>query len=163
MLGTVGSIAEGGFRLSLIRSTNFIRRLPKNVCLAHYRNQLLCTTEKSITLQFMNVHRQVGYDGCGLYSLAYATALCNGMDPTACIFDHEEMRPHFFKCIMGSRVLTPFPILKQQRASPKPKKVELSCTLACTLHCGQEHFPSSFTKLSLTAHTHTVLCCHYLV
>ena len=51
----------------------------------------LCTPEKSITLQFMNVHHQVGSNDCGLYSLAYATALCNGIDPTACIFDQEEM------------------------------------------------------------------------
>ena len=99
---------------------------------------LLCTTEKSITLQFMNVHRQVGSNDCGLYSLAYATALCNGMDPTACIFDQEEMRPHFFKCIMGSRVLTPFPILKQRRASPKPKKVE-AISIYC--HCRLPHKP----------------------
>ena len=99
---------------------------------------LLCTPEKSITLQFMNVHRQVGSNDCGLYSLAYATALCNGIDPTACIFDQEEMRPHFFKCIMASRVLTPFPILKQRRASSKPKKVE-GISIYC--HCRLPHKP----------------------
>ena len=99
---------------------------------------LLCTPKKSITLQFMNVHRQVRSSDCGLYSLAYATAICNGIDPTACTFDQEEMRPHFFKCIMGSRVLTLFPILKQRRASPKPKKVE-GISIYC--HCRLPHKP----------------------
>ena len=60
------------------------------------------------------------------------------MDPTAWIFDQEEMRLHFFKCIMGSRVLTPFPIPKQWRASPKPKKVE-AFSIYC--HCRLPHKP----------------------
>ena len=93
----------------------------------------LCTPEKSITLLFMNVHHQVGSNDCGLYSLAYATALCNGIDPTACIFDQEEMRPLFFKCVMGSRVLTPFPILKQggQVQSPcRLKKLTFTAIVA---------------------------------
>ena len=71
-------------------------------------------------------------------SLAYATALCNGIDHTACFFDLEEMWPHFLKCIMGSRVLTPFPILKQQRSSPKPKKIE-GVSIYC--HCRLPYKP----------------------
>ena len=96
---------------------------------------LLNTPEKSITLQFMNVHRQDGSNDCGLYSLAYATAICSGMDPTAYTFDQKEMRPHFFKCIMNANV-TPFPVLRPRRAILKPNKTE-RFSIYC--HCRLPH------------------------
>ena len=45
---------------------------------------LLHTTSDTITLQYMNVQYQYGGSDCGLFALAFATALCAGIDPTAC-------------------------------------------------------------------------------
>ena len=47
---------------------------------------LLHTTKDTITLQYMNVQHQYGGSDCGLYALAFAAALCAGIDPTACIY-----------------------------------------------------------------------------
>ena len=56
---------------------------------------LLHTTSDTITLQYMNVQHQYGGSGCSLFALAFATALCAGINPTACTFKQELMRNPF--------------------------------------------------------------------
>ena len=56
---------------------------------------LLNTTKDSIPLQYMSVKHQNGGSDCGLFALAFATALCMCLDPTACKFKQELMREHF--------------------------------------------------------------------
>ena len=59
---------------------------------------LLNTSKDKITLQYMSVKHQYGGSDCGLFALAFATALCVGLDPTACKFKQELMREHFSSC-----------------------------------------------------------------
>ena len=58
---------------------------------------LLHTSEHSITQQYMSVQVQSGASDCGLFPLAFATALCTGTNPTACTFDQATMRQHFLR------------------------------------------------------------------
>ena len=93
-----------------------------------YRNKeeiasLLCTPKSDITLHYMNVQIQMGGTDCGLFSLASATALCHGVDPTSCVFDQGKMRKHFWHCLTN-RKMELFPLCRKRRAIPQPVKEE---------------------------------------
>ena len=45
---------------------------------------------------------------CGIFTLAYATELANGFDPSNFIFDQSKMRDHLSNCLKNNR-LTCFP------------------------------------------------------
>ena len=64
---------------------------------------------------------------CGLYAIAFATAVAYGQNPTDCNFDQTVMRRHLFHCFTKC-ALTPFP-MKTKRA-PKPTKIE-----SIDIHC----------------------------
>jgi len=54
-----------------------------STCCTNVKQQiasLLKTEETSINLQVVDVHTQSGGSDCGLYAIAYATALCLGME-----------------------------------------------------------------------------------
>ena len=44
-------------------------------------SSLFCTKEESIILKFVNIVKQAGVNDCGLFAIAYATALCFGKSP----------------------------------------------------------------------------------
>ena len=101
-----------------------------------YRNKeeivsLLCSPERKITLHYMNVHIQMGGTDCGLFSLANATALCHGVDPTSCIYDQQQMRKHFWHCLTN-RTMELFPLHRKRRIMAQPVKVE---NFAVYCHC----------------------------
>ena len=84
---------------------------------------LLHTTSDTITLQYMNVQHQYGGSDCGLFALAFATALCAGINPTACTFKQELMRNHFLSCINKGQI-EQFPIKQSRRAITRPVKID---------------------------------------
>ena len=92
---------------------------------------LLHTTSDTITLQYMNVQHQYGGSDCGLFALAFATALCAGIDPTACTFKQELMRDHFLSCINKGQ-MEQFPIKQSRRAITRPVKID---TIDIHCHC----------------------------
>ena len=53
---------------------------------------------------------QKGFNSCGYFALAYATALCFNEDIDTLIFDENKMIDHYLRCIR-SRHVTMFPIL----------------------------------------------------
>jgi len=55
---------------------------------------VLFTEENAITLRFMNVQHQHGTSDCGLFAVAFAAALCEGIDPTTLVFSQPLMRKH---------------------------------------------------------------------
>ena len=63
---------------------------------------------KSITIQHMHMQHQAGGGDCGLFALATATAICNGMDPGALHYQQRQMRDHLKKSL-ELKVLLPFP------------------------------------------------------
>ena len=59
-------------------------------------------------------HKQTGVNDCGLFSIAYAVALMNGIEPDGLIFDQSKMRNHLIDCF-EKQELQPFPIYRQSR------------------------------------------------
>ena len=71
-----------------------------------------------ITIRNQYCQRQSNSYDCGLFALANATALCNGINPTPLVYIQSVMRKHFMKCIEGG-ILSPFPTkLKKRKIQP---------------------------------------------
>ena len=60
---------------------------------------LLCSKEKELRLLMMDVQMQSGGYDCGLFAIAFATALANGIPPGRCTFKQELMRKHLYTCL----------------------------------------------------------------
>ena len=48
----------------------------------------------TITISHRNVQWQSGSSDCGLFAVAFATAICAGCDPASSVFDQTSMRQH---------------------------------------------------------------------
>ena len=96
---------------------------------------LLHTSERSITLHYMSVQVQSGASDCGLFALAFATALCTGINPTACTFDQATMRQHFLRCIQAGEI-TQFPLRAKRRLLSRPVRAD---TFEVHCHCRMPH------------------------
>lgn len=49
------------------------------------------------------VQNQVGATDCGLFAIAFAVALCFGMNPSKAIFAQEKMRAHLIECLENQK------------------------------------------------------------
>jgi len=72
---------------------------------------LFSTSKESIELRFIDVQKQSGTNDCGLYAIAYVTALCFGKSPSGLVFDQSLMRKHLHNYFEQSN-MTMFPVLK---------------------------------------------------
>ncbi len=64
----------------------------------------------------MNVQLQNGgSDHCGLFAIAFATALVNGIQPAHCVFDQSEMRQHLVTSLEKG-ILPMFPRKKMKKS-----------------------------------------------
>ena len=55
-----------------------------------------------------NVQNQLGASDCGLFSLAFATSLCFGDNPSEIQYNQKQLREHVVSCF-EAKVITPFP------------------------------------------------------
>lgn len=62
----------------------------------------------NIFIDSYTLYMQNGSSDCGLYAIAFATAIAFGDDPGLCLFDQEKMRQHLYHCLEAGR-LDPFP------------------------------------------------------
>ena len=69
--------------------------------------------EDSITLQFADVQKQNGGNDCGIFPIAFTTAICLGELPSKFLFDQEKMRNNLIGCL-EKQSFTMFPF-KQER------------------------------------------------
>ena len=74
----------------------------------------------TITIHHCAVQWQSDISDCGLFAIAFATALCTGQDPTGSVFDQSAMRPHLLKCLQN-QIITPFPERSQRRVVKDPE------------------------------------------
>ena len=74
---------------------------------------LLCTTKRFISLVFPDVQQQPNHYDCGLFALAYASSVCNNLDPATINYDQHCLRPHFLKCLKNGE-------FKSFPCEPKP-------------------------------------------
>ena len=91
---------------------------------------LLATDHDEITLRHMNVQMQSGTYYCGLFAIAFATALIHGEHPGKFLFNQDSMRQHLMKCLeLGE--MTMFPIKKTRRSARQMKSedvIEILCS-----------------------------------
>ena len=64
---------------------------------------LLETESPAIRLQFMNVQMQAGGYDCGLFAVAFATALAFGEPPVQYHFDLEKIHRHLWTALREER------------------------------------------------------------
>ena len=91
---------------------------------------LISSEEKEIIIKMMNVQLQAGGCDCGLFAIAFATALANGIQPGVCTFKQDAMRKHLYECQNNGK-LTMFPLLKPIRQGGlvrSRESMELFCT-----------------------------------
>ena len=79
---------------------------------------LLCTQESSISLIFKGTQKQIGSSECGLYAIAFATALMFGQQPGAFFFDEKSLRKHLVDCFQKQR-MSIFPYTRTRRNASK--------------------------------------------
>ena len=115
---------------------------------------LLATKKEKIELKFIDVQMQSGKYDCGLFAVAFATALVHGQQPGKFMFDQQAMRKHLRLCLQN-KVMPMFPIKKTRRVMAKVKSVdyiEIYCTcrmppipdvemIECTKCKSWFHFP----------------------
>lgn len=105
------------------------------------RSQVAClmqTQRPSFMLSYVDMHMQDGYNDCGMFSIAYAVALCFGEQPGSLIFDQELMREHLCICIQQQH-FSMFPVKGRRRRSLKLKRSE-SVKVYCI--CRMPHIPN---------------------
>ena len=68
---------------------------------------------EKVTIVNEQVQRQVGGSDCGLFSLAFATDLCHGIDPINQKYNQGSMRQHYVHCLENG-TLSPFPKIEKR-------------------------------------------------
>ncbi len=86
---------------------------------------ILKTSEHCFSINYINVQAQSGSNDCGLFSVAFATALCSGKDPSRYLFDQRAMREHLKSC------------LEKGVMSDSPARHRL-CRQTTYIHCSQK-------------------------
>ena len=77
------------------------------------QGQLVALSEKfvdnaTLIIEKINVQKQKGGNDCGLFAIAFATALAFGQSPWDHSYIQESMREHLLKCFKNNR-MRPFP------------------------------------------------------
>ena len=90
--------------------------------------QCLFTESPSLNIFLQPVQQQTNGTNCGLFAIAFATCLANGIDPTTVRFDERKLRKHLVSC-MEEKKMTMFPILNYE------PKVCQGTNIKLLLHC----------------------------
>ena len=93
---------------------------------------LVNTPGKHLSLTFPDVQQQTGGSDCGLFVLAFAYTLCNGVAPEKMTYIQSELRSHFL-CCLTRKEMSSFPADTIMRVPAKPLlktfRVYCSCRL----------------------------------
>ena len=84
---------------------------------SHTKEQIaaiLFSDKEEIQLQFKLVQVQHGNADCGVFAVAFATALCSGRDPTEIQFIHHQLRAHLKKSLLEN-MITEFPQVQEKQ------------------------------------------------
>lgn len=61
-------------------------------------------TEYRNYFEFIDMPMQSGTSDCGVYAIAFATALALGKQPECYVFNEQKMRAHLRRCLIGGRM-----------------------------------------------------------
>ena len=101
-----------------------------NTIVAGQIASLINTTESEISLHFIDVPVQAGTCDCGLFAIAFATALATGMHPGEFQFNQQEMRRHLWQCLEKGKIKM-FPFIRRRRS----RKRMIRCTQEFQVYC----------------------------
>ena len=59
----------------------------------------LATPKSSLTMTVEDVQQQKGGDDCGFFSIAFATLLCLGKDPSKALYHPDKMRKELVRSL----------------------------------------------------------------
>ena len=94
---------------------------------------ILCTEQSEIELHIMDVQMQAGGSDCGIFALAFATAIVNGIPPGKFVFDQAKMRQHLYESFLSGK-LQMFPTLRERRGATRVKtKDDIKVFCACRM------------------------------
>ena len=85
---------------------------------------IVCSKENTITLSMRNVQLQAGGSDCGVFAIAFATALANNINPCECCFKQDAMRDHLRRCLESGK-LTMFPLVKSRMPRKMVRHVDI--------------------------------------
>ncbi len=92
----------------------------------------LATEKPQIILHFKDVPVQSGTYDCGLYAIAFVTALAIGEKPELFFFDQTKMRRHLFQCF-ERRAMQMFPVTKRMKKCSVKAIEEVNVYCKCTM------------------------------
>ena len=81
-------------------------------------------------MQHVHMQQQAGGNDCGLFAIATATAICNGVDPATQQFSQGGMRQHLLQSF-SKGMLLPFPSLSVPKRKPEvvfTERIHVYCT-----------------------------------
>ena len=76
------------------------------------------------------VQKQDGGQDCGLFAIAFAFTLANGLQPHNLSFAQSKMRPHLAQCLKRG-YFTDFPITRTNRTKEKFEVYEFKVVCYC--------------------------------
>ena len=85
-----------------------------------------------ITIHHCDVQWQSGANNCGLFAVAFATALCTGHDPAGKVYDQSSMRGHLLNYLLNRRI-SPFLERSCKRVVKDRQAEELPIFCICRL------------------------------
>ena len=85
-----------------------------------------------ITIHYCDVQWQVGGNDCGIFAIAFATAICNGDEQASIMFDQNNMWNHLKICFDNGK-LTPSPERSRKGRIKAAKEDTLPVHCTCRL------------------------------
>ena len=93
---------------------------------------LFVDNAEHIEVSIPPVVQQTNGTDCGVYAIAFATALCNNLDPTSLKFNRRAIRDHLWQALQCGH-LSMFPFEKR-RPQDQNKLVKISVYCECACH-----------------------------
>ena len=89
---------------------------------------LLHCDKRTISIVFPYVQQQTDNDSCGLFALAFAYSLCEGINPSEVAYQFKEFRQHFLSCLQQKEISAfPCEIIKEPANKPLSVKFQVYC------------------------------------
>ena len=90
---------------------------------------MLACKGSQIEIKIIDVQRQKGTCDCGLFAVAFSTALANGIQPERLEFEQDRMRKHLYSCF-NQDALCMFPASRRepQATVQSTDIIEIYCT-----------------------------------
>ena len=148
------SIATGSAS-GTVRIFDSLYLKPSSIAIEHACRMLMFPGDQ-VTLVNEKVQRQVGSNDCGLFAMAFATDLCNGLDPVNQRYEQGCMRQHYVSCLENGSMV-PFPkTTKKVPLHIGSKKSSVAIYCVCRMPYDKEEYVQCSYRCRAWYHTSCV-------